>query len=102
MAFPYTLFGVRARGSVASPRLCNAARPHRLGADEDTSKSGVAWRGIGVPPPRHTPACGRGRPLPALFGPLARVCGDRTEHLRVETRVADPLQAGSPAGGQWV
>ena len=36
------------------------------------------------------------------FGPLASVSGDRTEYLRVETRVADPLQAGSPAGGQWV
>ena len=35
------------------------------------------------------------------FGPLASVSGNRTEHLRVETRVADPLQAGFPAGGQW-
>src|SRR5215467_4187151 len=72
MALPYTLFGRLARGFVASPRLCDVARPHRLGADEDTSGNGVAWRGSGVPPPRYTPAYGRGRSLPAPFWPAGK------------------------------
>src|SRR5215831_7982861 len=102
MAFPYTLCGLLAREFVASPRPCES-HVH-IAWERMQPRLGVELRGeVAVYHTHDTrQRAGVAGLFLHLFGPLTRVCGDRTEHLRVETRVADPLHAGSPAGKQWV